>query len=380
MPSSLKSKPTSAGIWLVTPHQNSRYSEVIPQPPDQSRDSAEGIQTQMQPSCLVMPSIPALQPDPSLLDSMKKHPLEQKATEKFPLLADPTGKYPSPQNPAEKYPTSVKKPLLQDSMGNYPIPQDTTGNRQSPQNSMGNSPIPQDFTGNHPIPQDFAGNHSIPWYSTGTYPIPQDSTGNYPMPQASMRNNPIPPDFTGNHPTPQYSTGNNPIPQDSTGSHHPLPQDSTGNYSIPQVPTGNHPVPPYCSRNDNIPFGQQVTEKVEPLNNQDTKVPNRAVESRDQPDKGSQNNPSVRPMISTSTTSDTSSSQLRTFVEQEKVPVERCMSTDFSNTSSQCFHQKCPVEMSYDCIREYFQHSARELGKGGFGVVYEGRKENQGCH
>lgn len=109
------------------------------------------------------------------------------------------------------------------------------------------------------------------------------------------------------------------------------------------------------------PWGHAPTDSHEPEDNL-----NGIVESRDQPDRGNPVTPSRRSAETCGSTTTTSS----TFVEsQEKVPVENCTATDLSNTTN----LKCPVEMSYMRIKEYFGLGTRELGKGGFGVVYEGQ-------
>ena len=83
----------------------------------------------------------------------------------------------------------------------------------------------------------------------------------------------------------------------------------------------------------------------------------------DSTDQGNPGTPSGR---SKETCGSTTSS---TFVElQENVLVENCTATDLSNTTN----LKCPVEMSYKCIKKYFGIGTKELGRGGFGVVYEG--------
>ena len=109
------------------------------------------------------------------------------------------------------------------------------------------------------------------------------------------------------------------------------------------------------------PWGHAPTDSHEPEDNL-----NGIVESRDQPDRGNPVTPSRRSAERCGSTTTTSS----TFVEsQEKVPVENCTATDLSNTTN----LKCPVEMSYMRIKEYFGIDTKELGKGGFGVVYEGQ-------
>ena len=109
------------------------------------------------------------------------------------------------------------------------------------------------------------------------------------------------------------------------------------------------------------PWGHAPTDSHEPEVNEPEV--NGIVESRDQPDRGNPVAPSGRSTETCGSTTTTSS----TFVEsQEKVSIENCTATDLSNTTN----LKCPVEMSYECIKMYF--GTKELGKGGFGVVYEG--------
>ena len=54
-----------------------------------------------------------------------------------------------------------------------------------------------------------------------------------------------------------------------------------------------------------------------------------------------------------------------------KVPVERVMSNDYHVEVAQHLN-KCPVEMDYNSISEYFNSGGKKLGEGGFGIVYEG--------
>ena len=56
----------------------------------------------------------------------------------------------------------------------------------------------------------------------------------------------------------------------------------------------------------------------------------------------------------------------------EKVPVERVMSNYYHDEAAQHLN-KCPVEMNYNCISKYFNRDGKNLGKGGFGIVYEGK-------
>ena len=57
----------------------------------------------------------------------------------------------------------------------------------------------------------------------------------------------------------------------------------------------------------------------------------------------------------------------------EKVPVERAVSVNYDTEVAAHLHQKCPVEMSYNCFTKYFSSkNSKILGEGGFGKVYEG--------
>lgn len=56
----------------------------------------------------------------------------------------------------------------------------------------------------------------------------------------------------------------------------------------------------------------------------------------------------------------------------EKVPVQRVMSNYYHDEAAQHLN-KCPVEMNYNCISKYFNRDGKNLGKGGFGIVYEGK-------
>lgn len=93
------------------------------------------------------------------------------------------------------------------------------------------------------------------------------------------------------------------------------------------------------------PWGHAPTDSHEPEVNEPEV--NGIVESRDQPDRG---NPDRGNPVAPS------------------VPIENCTATDLSNTTN----LKCPVEMSYKYIKKYFGIGTKELGRGGFGVVYEG--------
>ena len=56
----------------------------------------------------------------------------------------------------------------------------------------------------------------------------------------------------------------------------------------------------------------------------------------------------------------------------EKIPVERVMSNDYHDEAAHHLN-KCPVEMNYNCISKYFNRGGKNLGKGGFGIVYKGK-------
>ena len=71
-------------------------------------------------------------------------------------------------------------------------------------------------------------------------------------------------------------------------------------------------------------------------------------------------------------TSTTGSSQVTRSSSSEKVPVERAVSVNYDTEVAAHLHQKCPVEMSYNCFKKYFSSNSKPLGEGGFGKVYEG--------
>ena len=77
----------------------------------------------------------------------------------------------------------------------------------------------------------------------------------------------------------------------------------------------------------------------------------------------------VDPTLMASTTG---SSQITGSSSSEKVPVERAVSVNYDTEVAAHLHQKCPVEMSYNCFKKYFNSKNSLLGKGGFGKVYEG--------
>ena len=67
------------------------------------------------------------------------------------------------------------------------------------------------------------------------------------------------------------------------------------------------------------------------------------------------------------------SSQITRRSSSEKVPVDGAVSVNYNTEVPAHFHQKCPVEMSYNCVTKYFSHEmSSQLGAGGFGKVYKG--------
>ncbi|XP_022799609.1 uncharacterized protein LOC111337538 isoform X3 [Stylophora pistillata] len=75
----------------------------------------------------------------------------------------------------------------------------------------------------------------------------------------------------------------------------------------------------------------------------------------------------------------TNSNQFTSSSSAEKVPVESTVSVNYDTEVAVHLHQKCPVEMSYNCFTKYFNHqNSKVLGKGGFGIVYEGTKKFHG--
>ena len=77
----------------------------------------------------------------------------------------------------------------------------------------------------------------------------------------------------------------------------------------------------------------------------------------------------VDPTLMASTTG---SSQVTRSSSSEKVPVERAVSVNYDTEVAAHLHQKCPVEMSYNCFTKYFSSNSKPLGEGGFGKVYQG--------
>ena len=103
------------------------------------------------------------------------------------------------------------------------------------------------------------------------------------------------------------------------------------------------------------------------VNSQEKEAENGALDSSDHPGGHG------RSSTDGGSTANTSSGDQRISQPRaEKVPVERVMSNDIDVEDAQHLHHKCPVEMSYKCISRYFNSGGKNLGKGGFGTVYEG--------
>ena len=148
-----------------------------------------------------------------------------------------------------------------------------------------------------------------------------------------------------------------------------------------------------------VPFGEQeevsvhVDDKIEP---QDLHVPQSspngmsiqvAASNRTSGDSGQDNaqngaldntgrNHRGRSWIDGGVIADTRSDQHKRISQPsaEKVPVERVMSNDYHDVPAQHLNTcKCPIEMNYNSISKYFKSGGKNLGKGGFGIVYEGK-------
>ena len=184
--------------------------------------------------------------------------------------------------------------------------------------------------------------------------------------------------------------GNNQFPPDSTrtssfqrhdGSE--KVQDSATS-SLPMQVTSRNCEPPFGQQEQSRPMTQEVQHlKLEELNSSASatkpfevslREPN-GQESSDialphHPNQGSQN---ILPSRQQGSLTAGISSGEQIPRPQENVPVERHISTDFSDAGSHCPQQKIPVEMSYANVKRYFQPGAKILGRGGFGAVYEGK-------
>lgn len=203
----------------------------------------------------------------------------------------------------------------------------------------------------------------------------------------STQTNPFLQGFNENRPYPLHSATTNllqqnppewvQISQASTGSYAPQ-QDSAKVYLNSAEKLHPH---------HNLPFSQEEKSPLEmelqvhlpsvvkpfedPATNNEESRNTVIPENKDQPDRGSQN---VSPGKQRGgITTDARSGENPPFPWAEvKVPVERCISTDFFDAGLHCSQKKCPLEMSYDCIKSH--RGVEELGRGGFGVVYEGIK------
>lgn len=230
-------------------------------------------------------------------------------------------------------------------------------------------PIPQDDLGELPLLQYSAGKNSVPQDSAEKYPFLQESSAEkYTFSQGSARKYPFPED----------SAGKNQFPQDSAGKYHehpehsvPFSQQEESPQTTEEVEQLNHKIV------ELVTLPEKTTTKPFawghlPSNSEEAKPRNGMIENIGQPNKGSLNIASGRPSDSLTVSA---RSEYSAFPgQQEKVPVERCISTDFNDAAYQCLQQKCPVEMSYDSIKGFFPSGAKVLGKGGFGVVYEGKR------
>lgn len=237
--------------------------------------------------------------------------------------------------------------------------------------------------------------HSGKQYSGANPPVPDQTAISHMQAPAPVA------DYSGGFKFPdQYSIGTNPSIEDFVGNNQ-FPPDSTrissfqhgGSGKVQDSATSSSPVEVPAS-NCEPPFGQQeqshqMTQEVQHPKLEEINLSGSAMKPSEvsvrgpngqessnlanlphQPDNGSQNIPPSRQQGSV--TAGTSYGE-QVPRPQEKVPVERHISTDFSDAGPCCPQQKIPVEMSYATIKRYFQDGAKKLGQGGFGLVYEGK-------
>ena len=327
MPSTLTDKP-SLRMW-PDQHSGYQYSDAFPYGSDQTADRPQTQSSQYSTT-----------------------PSEFQAQSQPPQFSGLSSGLPSdiPRQDA----AGQKVPFPQDSSWNVPLWHDTSERLPLQQVISGKPPFQQDTSGKVPSQQD----------TPGKVPFSQDSSWKVPLPQDSSRKVPLPQNWKVL--LPQDTPGKVPLSQDSSGSYHP--QNS--------VPFGQQEESPHVIEEvelklDEVNLSESAAKPFDVsalgLESQDPKAPNGVLGH-----EGSQTIPPERPRDDLAT--NTSFGEHSTIPgSQEKVPVERCISTDFHDAGLQCVHQKCPIEMNYNTIKRYFHHGAKELGKGGFGVVYEGK-------
>lgn len=188
-----------------------------------------------------------------------------------------------------------------------------------------------------------------------------------------------------------HSSGRTPNPMETFKP--PTEQESSWKYySQPSVPFGQQEQPstkedenaqweevqdpPQYSQNSLYFSSVSNSGDTNPGTSQDSgqhigpenEAQNGVSNSRDDPDRGSSRTDGL--------TANTSSGQNLRISQShaEKIPVERVSSNDYDVEAAQHLYQKCPVEMSYNCISRYFNSGGKKLGEGGFGIAYEGTR------
>ena len=241
--------------------------------------------------------------------------------------------------------------------------------------SLKDKPITCPDVSNPPVPDQTASSHM-----QAPARVAEISSGGFKFPdQYSIGTNPSIEDLAGNNQFPPDSTRTSSFQHGGSGK----VQDSATSSSPVQVPASNCE-PPFGQQEQSHQMTQEVQHpKLEELNlsgsaTKPSEVSVRGPNGQEssnvalphQADYGSQNIPPSRRQGSLAAGTSYSEQVPR---PQEKIPVERHISTDFSDAGARCPKQKIPVEMSYATIKRYFQDGAKILGRGGFGVVYEGK-------
>lgn len=201
---------------------------------------------------------------------------------------------------------------------------------------------------------------------------PSSAANSWNLPESTQMN-PFLRGLSENCPFPVYSVTTN-LPQQNAPERVQTSQASIRSYASWQI--SQEEKPPLEMENLQTEVLQvHLPSIVKPLedpvtNNEESR--NTVVpENEDQPDRGSQN---VSPgkQQGDLTAGAGFGENLPFSWPQEKAPVDRCIFTDFYDAGLHWSQKKCPLEMSYDTIKSY--RGAEELGRGGFGVVYEGTK------
>ena len=171
---------------------------------------------------------------------------------------------------------------------------------------------------------------------------------------------------------PEFSPNNQSTAVDS-GETHPV---SSRTSDLGSLPVSSHAQPAGVDDKDHPDQGSLRADsgQTNPGSSRTSDLSNLAVSSQAQPVGRNKDRPdqgSSRADISLTASTANSDQHIR-IPSAEKVPVERVMSINHDAEVALHLHQKCPVEMSYNCITKYFIRGETQLGKGGFGIVYEG--------